>query len=176
MFEPLPSLIRLRRTQFGLTLDRLAKLAGVSRRQLHQLEDGKNVSLLFLTKVAKVLEITDLQIGDLRLRASQPELPSIVRSAQVLEQLKQDLPMWEEAAGRIREASTTLNSMVEQALTSAGSTAEISSAADRLANLPPEERQVAGEILRSLADAEPAARVERPDVKLGVPARRRNRA
>ena len=51
-FEHLPDVIRLRRKQLNLTQEQLARMAGVSRRQLSLLEDGANISLLFLLKVA----------------------------------------------------------------------------------------------------------------------------
>jgi transcriptional regulator with XRE-family HTH domain len=63
MFEPLNDVVRLRRLQLGLSQEQVARRAKVSRRQLSLLEDGRNVSLLFLMKIVKVLEITELPIA-----------------------------------------------------------------------------------------------------------------
>ena len=43
----------------------LARLAGVSRRHLAALEKGANVSVLVLKKVASVLDLTEIELGDL---------------------------------------------------------------------------------------------------------------
>ena len=158
MFEPLCHVIRLRRLQRNLTQERLAKLAGVSRRQLSLLEEGRNTSLLFLMKIAKVLELTELPIGDLRLRASQPELSTIVLAAETLERLKPFLPVWAGAAEQIQDASASLEQLIGKTLASGLSTGAIDEAAERLANTPAEERGATAETLRSLT---------RPDSAIG---------
>lgn len=61
--------VREARIRKNLTQARLAKLAGVSRRHLAALEKGANVSISILQRVAAVLELTEIQIGDLSLRA-----------------------------------------------------------------------------------------------------------
>ena len=61
--------VREARIRKNLTQARLAKLAGVSRRHLAALEKGANVSVSILQRVAAVLELTEIQIGDLSLRA-----------------------------------------------------------------------------------------------------------
>jgi len=175
MFEPLSDVIRLRRLQRNLTQERLAKMAGVSRRQLSLLEDGRNVSLLFLTKIARALELTELPIGDLRLRAAPPELAPIVRAADVLERLKQTLPVWASAAEQIHEATATLDDLLDRALATAPSAREFVDATERLANLPPGEREAAGDTLRTLAQPDPAVRTPRPERPAKPIARRRGR-
>ena len=159
MFEPLCHVIRLRRIQRNLTQERLAKLAGVSRRQLSLLEEGRNTSLLFLMKIAKVLELTELPIGDLRLRASQPELSTIVLAAETLERLKPFIPVWAGAAEQIQDASASLEELIGKTLASGATTGAIDEAAERLANTPPEERAATGETLRALT---------RPDAGIGA--------
>jgi transcriptional regulator with XRE-family HTH domain len=62
--------VREARIRKGLTQQRLAKLAGVSRRHLAALEKGANVSVNILQRVAQVLELTEIHLGDLSLRAS----------------------------------------------------------------------------------------------------------
>ncbi|HET7433890.1 MAG TPA: helix-turn-helix domain-containing protein [Thermoanaerobaculia bacterium] len=56
--------VREARIRKGLTQARLARLAGVSRRHLAALEKGANVSVNVLRKVAAVLELTEIQLGD----------------------------------------------------------------------------------------------------------------
>jgi transcriptional regulator with XRE-family HTH domain len=62
--------IRETRIKKGLTQAKLARLAGVSRRHLAALEKGANVSVLVLRKVAGVLDMTEIHLGDLSLRAT----------------------------------------------------------------------------------------------------------
>lgn len=175
MFEPLGNVIRLRRLQRNLTQERLARLAGVSRRQLSLLEDGHNVSLLFLTKIAAVLELTELPVGSLRLRSSQPELATIVQAVDVLVRLKQTLPTWLSAADEITRAAAALDELLDRGLAAGVSAREIQQAAERLVHLPAEEREAAGETLRSLAAPEPSVRLPRPRPAAKAAARRRGR-
>lgn len=66
------------RIRQGLTQARLARLAGVSRRHLAALEKGANVSVNVLSKVAAVLELTELQLGEvIALRPSGTEKSSV---------------------------------------------------------------------------------------------------
>ncbi|MGZ5441985.1 MAG: helix-turn-helix domain-containing protein [Thermoanaerobaculia bacterium] len=173
MFEPLSDVIRLRRVQRNLTQDRLAKMAGVSRRQLSLLEDGRNVSLLFLTKIARALEITELPIGDLRLRESQPELVTIVRANDVLQRVKQTLDLWAGAAKEIEDATVSLDELIDRALASGASARDIIEAAERLANVPDEERKAVGKTLRKLAQSRPSVRASRAKSAAGSTARSR---
>ena len=65
--------VREARIRKGLTQARLAKLAGVSRRHLAALEKGANVSVNILQRVAMVLDLTEIHLGDLSLRAGDQE-------------------------------------------------------------------------------------------------------
>lgn len=69
---PLGETIRAARTAKGLTQARLAKRAGVSRRHLAALEKGANVSVAVLNKVAAVLELKEIDLGELTLRGGLP--------------------------------------------------------------------------------------------------------
>src|SRR6185436_19610490 len=69
--------IRAARIKKGLTQARLARLAGVSRRHLAALEKGANVSVLVLKKVASVLDLTDIDLGDVTLHTTRPASPAI---------------------------------------------------------------------------------------------------
>jgi transcriptional regulator with XRE-family HTH domain len=82
--------VREARIRKNLTQARLAKLAGVSRRHLAALEKGANVSINILQRVATVLELTEIQIGDLALRSGDkphsvnlPLLTDTIREARV---------------------------------------------------------------------------------------------
>jgi transcriptional regulator with XRE-family HTH domain len=83
--------VRQARIRKNLTQARLARLAGVSRRHLAALEKGANVSVAVLRKVATVLELAEIQLGDLSLRAvdaavspvNMPLLTDTIREARV---------------------------------------------------------------------------------------------
>lgn len=65
--------VREARIRKNLTQARLAKLAGVSRRHLAALEKGANVSVNILQRVAHVLELTEIHLGDLSLRSNEAD-------------------------------------------------------------------------------------------------------
>lgn len=65
--------VREARIRKNLTQARLAKLAGVSRRHLAALEKGANVSVNILQRVAQVLDLTEIHLGDLSLRSNEAE-------------------------------------------------------------------------------------------------------
>jgi transcriptional regulator with XRE-family HTH domain len=68
----LGDVVRETRIKRGLTQAKLARLAGVSRRHLAALEKGANVSVLVLRKVASVLDLNEIELGDsLQLRTSR---------------------------------------------------------------------------------------------------------
>jgi HTH-type transcriptional regulator/antitoxin HipB len=64
--------VRSTRIKRGLTQAHLARLAGVSRRHLAALEKGANVSILVLRKVASVLELEEIHLGELTLQTASP--------------------------------------------------------------------------------------------------------
>jgi transcriptional regulator with XRE-family HTH domain len=70
--------VRQARIRKSLTQAKLARLAGVSRRHLAALEKGANVSVAVLRKVCAVLELTEIQLGDLSLRTGDAGAPSPV--------------------------------------------------------------------------------------------------
>ena len=69
--------VREARIRKGLTQARLASMAQVSRRHLAALEKGANVSINILQRVASVLELTEIQLGDLSLRPSDKDRLSV---------------------------------------------------------------------------------------------------
>ncbi len=69
--------VREARIRKGLTQAKLAKLAGVSRRHLAALEKGANVSVNILQRVAAVLDLTEIHLGDLSLHAGDRDRNSV---------------------------------------------------------------------------------------------------
>jgi transcriptional regulator with XRE-family HTH domain len=65
--------VREARLKKGLTQARLAKMAGVSRRHLAALEKGANISIGILQRVAAVLELKEIPIGEISLRRNESE-------------------------------------------------------------------------------------------------------
>lgn len=72
----LGDVVRDSRIKKGLTQAHLARLAGVSRRHLAALEKGANVSVAVLKKVAAVLDLKEIQLGDLSLKATTSGIES----------------------------------------------------------------------------------------------------
>jgi transcriptional regulator with XRE-family HTH domain len=164
MFEPFSDLIRLRRKQLNLTQEKLAKMAKVSRRQLFLLESGRNVSLLFITKIADALGITEIPVGGLNATmAPSSTLDPLVRAAETVQTLKQAGDTWKGAAETIDAAAATLEELIAGRMARRPSTAAVDEVTNRLANLPPEAQQALAETLRILASSRPVPRAERPD-------------
>jgi transcriptional regulator with XRE-family HTH domain len=69
--------VREGRIKKGLTQASLAKLAGVSRRHLAALEKGANVSINILQRVASVLDLTEIHLGDLSLHSGDRDRPTV---------------------------------------------------------------------------------------------------
>ena len=69
--------VREARLKKGFTQARLAKMAGVSRRHLAALEKGANVSVSILQRVANVLELTEIQLGDISLKRSEKDCSAL---------------------------------------------------------------------------------------------------
>ena len=175
MFEPLPSFIRLRRLQRNLTQERLAKLAGVSRQQLALLEEGNNVSLAFLLKVARALELTELPIAELTLRQAPVDLVRTVQAADVVARLKQSAHQWASAAGEIDEASAALDALITAARPSGASGRAIAEAAERLEHLTAAERHAAGAAIRATSGSDVVERTARTKPAAARPAAGRHR-
>lgn len=162
MFEPFSDLVRLRRKQLNLTQEKLAKLAKVSRRQLFLLESGHNVSLLFMTKIADALGITEIPVGGLNAPTAPPTLDPLVRAAETVQTLKQAGDTWKAAAETIDTTAATLDELIASRVARRPSTAAVDEVASRLASLPPEAQEALAETLRILAGSHPAPRAERP--------------
>lgn len=157
MFEPLGDVIRLRRQQLNLTHVQVARMAKVSRQQLSLLEDGHNVSLLFLTKVANALEISELPVGHLRVFSAPLELTALIRAAEAVQDLKQAGEIWREAAATIDRSGATLEELVTRVVAGPPVTKE-AEAADWLARLPVPAQEALAETLRLIAGPETAGK------------------
>ena len=76
--------LREARMKHGLTIYKLAKISGVSRRHIVTAESGGNISILILTKLTRVLGLSEITVSDgLRVRfggASQSVAPESLRS------------------------------------------------------------------------------------------------
>lgn len=67
----LGQVIRDARKSQGLSQEKLARMARVSRRHLAALESGANVSLQVLSKIARALRLEEIELGDLTLVGSR---------------------------------------------------------------------------------------------------------
>jgi transcriptional regulator with XRE-family HTH domain len=65
--------VRSTRIKRGFTQARLARLAGVSRRHLAALEKGANVSINVLQKVASVLDLSEINLGELTVQTAKSD-------------------------------------------------------------------------------------------------------
>ena len=148
----------MRRQQLNLTNEKLARMAKVSRQQLSMLEDGRNVSLLFLTKVANALQIPELPVGHLRVFAAPPELAHLIRTAEAIQDLKQAGEIWTDAAATIEAADAALDELLTTAVAGPLSTKE-AAAADWLARLPAPAQEALADTLRLIGGSDdPASR------------------
>jgi transcriptional regulator with XRE-family HTH domain len=90
----LGDVVREARIKRGLTQAGLARLAGVSRRHLAALEKGANVSVAVLRRVASVLNLREIDLGELSLRSSSEDDRSkrtdIVLLADVIREARAD--------------------------------------------------------------------------------------
>lgn len=173
MFKPLPDVIRLRRRERNLTQEAVAKQAGVSRRQLALFEDGANVSLKFLLKIARVLELTELPVDELRLRAAPPDLTALIEVADALETAKRVIGQVTEVAGQLDNATRTIDTLLARALSDPGPSVAIEQAVARLLDVPAEERSKVGSTLREIVQPPERPRARRPESEPAKPAARR---
>src|SRR5687767_991478 len=82
--------VREARIRKGLTQARLAKLAGVSRRHLAALEKGANISVSILQRVAAVLELEEIQLGQLSLRAAEKPALNVPLLTDTIREIRAD--------------------------------------------------------------------------------------
>jgi transcriptional regulator with XRE-family HTH domain len=177
MFEPLPSVVRLRREERGMTQEGLARKAKVSRGQLIAFEKGEqNVTLLFLLKIARALEITELPVAELHLTPAMPDLTVLIAAADAVAAAERVVTQAAGSAGALHASAESVRMLLERALASRQPYPEINTAT-RLAQTPPEQRETIGRHLRELAELPPAPRprAERAAPAAKPAARRRSK-
>jgi transcriptional regulator with XRE-family HTH domain len=176
MFEPLPNMIRMRREERGLTQEKLARLAGVSRGQLIAFEKGEqNISLVFLIKLAKALELTDLRIGDLSLRPAPPDVTTLMIAGNAIAAAQRLINNATGSAEEVNAAAAAVSRLIDQ-VNERVEDPGIEGAAARLASTPPERRAAVGRALREVAESPDAVvGARRPKPASKTAARRRAR-
>jgi transcriptional regulator with XRE-family HTH domain len=175
MLEPLPALIRDRREQRKLTQGQLAELAGVSRAQLALLEAGKaNITLEFLLKITRVLELTTVWVDGLNIRAASPDLKALVRAKEAVALARELAGRFSGTVAELDAATASLDELISRPMPPAGAEAAIAESARQLTQLRGEERDQAGRTLRDLANGDRVHRAERPETAK-TPARKRTR-
>lgn len=153
MFEPLPSIVRRRREERNLTQDRLAKLAKVSRGQLIAFEKGEqNVTLHFLMKIARALELKELPLAELNFAPAVPELTVLIAAADALANARTVVAQAAAAARQVDEATASIRLLLEHALEDRASHPGLAAAAARLAPAPAEQGELS-RALRAVAEA-----------------------
>ena len=104
MLEPLPAFIRAQREQQNLTVVALARKSGVSRRTISELENGRvNITVALLVKLARALQLSDLPIGDLRMRGAPPEFKALHEIQHEMIMARQALHLAQAKLARVSE-------------------------------------------------------------------------
>jgi len=182
MRKPLADFIRLEREKRNLTQQQLADLAGVSRWQLNTMENGKaNPSLDFVVRVASAMELSEVPVAGLRLRAVSADLPAVVsaRAAvmtadRAMQQYRHSVNELDGIAAELAEAAASLDEILTRMLAPGGSAAGVLAAADRLAATPPDDSARVGRALRELAEGtEGRVRIPRPEPAAKTAAKKR---
>lgn len=70
--------LRLAADRLGFNKNQLSKLSGVSRRHITLAFQGANISLSILKKLARVLDLTIVTLGDLSLKSETPPVDAAV--------------------------------------------------------------------------------------------------
>lgn len=164
MFEPLGEIIRRRRIARNLSQEALARLASVSRRHLSLLEkDEANVSLLILIRIARALELTEVAVGGLCLRAAPPELAPQLEAMDAVAAARRALAETTATLAaidaRLDDSTRLLDDVIGRALSSAGSGRAIIDAALRL------EKEGAASVGETLRDLSAPSRLSVPPVR-----------
>lgn len=177
MFEPLPTLIRDERERQELSQLGLANLAGVSRTTIVALESGEdNISLGVLVKVARALNLTQLQIGDLTVLPASPDLRVLLLAREAIAAAQRVVGQAAASQQELDGLSASVSELLHQAFEPAHvPDAGVTRAAERLASRAP-DRSTARALrdLAESADRLPRASA-RPKASVKGTARRRGR-
>jgi transcriptional regulator with XRE-family HTH domain len=148
-------------------------MAGVSRGQLIALENGENISLTFLIKIAKALELTELRIGDLNLRPSPPDLTMLIVAGNAISAARRVVDQATAVSDELASASVSVSALIDRALKPVPETG-VEQAVERLASTPVEKQATTRRALRNLAETPDAVvRSARPKSGTVKPAARR---
>ncbi|HEV7238334.1 MAG TPA: helix-turn-helix transcriptional regulator [Thermoanaerobaculia bacterium] len=164
MFEPLGETIRHRRIARKLSQEALARLARVSRRHLALLEkDEANVSLGILIRIARALELTELAVGGLCLRAAPPELTAQLEVMDAVAAARRAVAETTATLAaidaRLNDSTRLLDDVIGRALSSAGDGRAIIDAALRL------EKEGAASVGETLRDLSAPSRLSIPPIR-----------
>lgn len=153
MVEHLGQFIRRTRQSRGLTQERLAELSDVSRWQLAQMERGENVSVAFLLKVARSLELTEIPLDFLTVYPVLPDTPALLVAAEAADVILAALQRVQEASADIKRAAESIDALLVRPVVPGDAQRRIAAAAERLAAAPPEQTAAIGRALRRSADS-----------------------
>jgi transcriptional regulator with XRE-family HTH domain len=168
----MPAMMRRERERQGLTLEQLARLAGVSRSRLSALERGEeNVSLEFVLKAAHALGMTELRVSGLSIAAAPPDLTVLVAAADAIETARKIVDGASSMRGDLDRVSASVSGLLDRVLTPLADPG-IAQAAARLASR--EDDQATARALRELAES-PDLRAQRPQAKPEAKSGRRKR-
>ena len=173
MFEPLPTLIRDARKRQDLSQLALANLAGIGRTTIVSLESGEdNVSLGVLVKVANVLKLTELQVGDLALTPASPDLRVLLLAREAIAAAQKVVDQASASQQELEGLSAQVSELLHQAFEPARvPDVGVGRAAERLASRAPD--RATARALRDLAES--ADRIPRSSARQKPAARKRAR-
>jgi transcriptional regulator with XRE-family HTH domain len=162
-----------RRQELGISINKLSKMSGVSRRWIYAALDNRNVSIEVLKKVARVLGVTEIRITR-SLSASVGPVPPAL--AEALDEISRGTALALQAAGKIRRFALGVGKSVRN------DTPEEEGFSDTAASLvrrfTERVRTVSKnrDALREVEEAVSALLGPEADAPAKVPARRRKRS
>jgi transcriptional regulator with XRE-family HTH domain len=166
--------MRITRQRRSLTQDRLADLAGVSRWQVVKMEQGENISIDFLLKVAGALELTEVPVDFVTLR--QPDTRALMVAADAIDLARSIIGPVRDSAADLDRAAETIDALLTRPQVPEESQRRIAAAAERLARTSPEHAEEVGRALRETAESSgKRVRPARAEAAARPPARRRAR-
>jgi transcriptional regulator with XRE-family HTH domain len=91
--------LQRRREALGISINKLSKISGVSRRWIYAALDNRNVSIEVLKKVARALGVTEIRITRSLTASVGPVPPAL---AEALDEISRGTALALQAAGKIR--------------------------------------------------------------------------
>ena len=156
--ETIGAAVRRAKQERALSDSRLAKLSGVSRRHLAELQKGANVTLSVAQRVMGALGLSELVFGPAQ-RLAAGDRNQMETAA---DRLEKSAILVMQAAGTLRSITRGSNGSTENATGLAGKAASLTDEfIAQIAALSPEDKLVALQLLASASDGEPAAKNRR---------------